>query len=232
MARPLKEQSPRSPEREALRIAIDAVDKAGVEVVRRREAVTNAQAACDAARNRLSEASAASAAARTAQAKVYESAIEQGHPPPRDETVQQCSQAESDARDEVSLAESALERLRTKLSDAENAQRDRRNDVTTVIRAIVDGALEPMLEETKRLEREVAHRRLVLSFLNASCRPEFSLPSDPDIRQRVSVHSETSVVIEHYNPRYGYPELDAWKEALNRLTRDADAPLPPVSAST
>lgn len=226
----LKSAHVRSPEREQLASAIDRAEKAANEVERLQSLVTTAETAANTANDRLREARVAVSEARAAQADVYEAALEQGHPPPRDDAVQDAVRRETEAQEHMTATNAALSSLQDKLDDARIGTEKACEAVTAATRSVLDEAMETFLEETERLQAELVQRRTILQYVNQAALPKWPSPADRgNIRDRIRHFTQVDVPRADYSSRYtdsSYPEILLWRDAIAALQRDADAPLP------
>ncbi len=227
----LKSAHVRSMERQELASAIDRAEKAATEVGRLQSVVIAAQMEASTAIDKLREARATLSGARTAQAEVYEAALEQGHPPPRDDAVQDAIRREAEAQEHANAANAALSSLQDKLADAELGVEKAREAITAAVRSVLDVAMETFLEETERLQTELVERRTILQFVNQASLPKWgSSPGNrDDIRDRIRNFTDLNVPRADYSSHYldsSYPEILPWRDAIAALQCDPNAPLP------
>ncbi len=224
----------RSPERQELASAIGHAEKVEIEVGRITALVDAAETAAADADDRLKAARAAVVDARSAQVATYEAAIEQGHPAPRDDAVQDALHRETGAQEHLAAMHAALSSLQDKLDDAKIGAEKAREVVTAGVRSVLDEAMETFLEETEQLQDELVQRRMILRYVNQAALPKWPSPADQgNIRDRVRDFTNVDVPRSDYSSRYtdtSYPEILQWRDAIAALQRDADAALPQIGA--
>jgi hypothetical protein len=221
----LKTVPSRSPARQELAAAIDRSRAAQDEMARLKATVDGAEAAVHVAEQDHQQAIDDLAAAREVQAQRHEAAVTQGHPPSRDDSVQEAKRRESDREEEVRTARSALHAITQKLDGATSAADQARDDVVLAARSVLADEIEPFFRETARMQAELIRRRLVLGFAVSSLRSSSERVSH-SIWNEVQNFTTVTPPVEHFSQRYVYPELQPWRDALCALQADADVPLP------
>jgi hypothetical protein len=204
--------------RAALAAAIDEADKADAALLKLRATVARADGAVADALERHGDAAKAVTAASEAHARLFEQAIEQGHPPGRDSAVRDARRVADDAADELAVAKAAAAAMRAKLGNAERRLSDAQKAIMACAQNVAVAALPKLLAQTKILQAELEARRQVLSMLS----------NFEGHRSEIDDFLEAPVLPHTYSG--GRPEdhsaAVAWLQAIEALQTDADAPLP------
>lgn len=214
----------RSSERQELASAIGHAEKAAVEVGRITALVDAAETAAADVEDRLRAACAAVSDARAAQAATYEAAIEQGHPAPRDDSVRDALNEAFNAEEQASATTAALGSLKSKLDDAKDRHRQKREHVAWLAAAVVASETRAYFEKVVRMQAELGDHREILLFLRRSFNA-----ADPDLAHEIGDFLAARVFpkqLHHRLEENPWPEVIPWRDAIAALQRDADAPLP------
>jgi chromosome segregation ATPase len=204
--------------RAALAAAIEEADKADAALHNLRAVVARADSAVADAQERHSDAARAVTVATETHARLFEAAIEQGHPPGQDSSVRDARRAADDAADDLAVAKAAAATMRAKLGNAERRLSDTQKAVTSCAQNVVLAGLPKLLAEAQTMQVELESRRQVLSALS----------NFEDRRSEIDEFLEAPVF--PYTSSGGRPEdhpaVVPWLEAIEALQTDADAPLP------
>lgn len=206
--------------RAALAAAIAEAGQVEAALQNLRGAVGRADNAVADAQERHGGAAKAVTAASEANAKLFEAAIEQGHPPAHDSTMRDARRAADDVADELAVAKNAAAAMRAKLGGAEQQLNDARATVMSCARCVAASAIPRLLEEAQAMQRELEARRQVLSVL-----------SDHDgagLGAIVNDYLSSPVFpFEQSGERPSdHPAAEPWLSIIDQLVCDAAAPLP------
>jgi hypothetical protein len=222
----LKQEPSPTPARQSLAAAIERSSTAQQDVSRLLALVDAAEASVQVAEKNHQQAKDDLSAVRENQAQLHEAALSQGHPPGRDDSVQEAKRLESEREEEVGTASSSLQVIRQKLENTRLSADQARNEVTLAARAVLADEIEPYFRETERMQSELIERRLILGFaasgLNSS---SGEVPQSP-IWNEIRNFTNLAIPVEYYSSQYVYPQLAPWRDALAALQADAAAPLP------
>jgi hypothetical protein len=212
--------------RAALAAAIDDADKADTALQKLRATVARADGAVADAQERHGDAATAVITASEAHARLFEQAIEQGHPPGRDSAVRDARRLADDAADELAVAKTAAAAMKAKLGGAEYRVEQAHKAVVECARNIVAAIAPKLLAEAQQLRSELEARRQILSVLNDMI----------DSRVINSADRESDVGDFLAGPAFPYefkgdspvdhPAVAPWLKAIEALQIDAEAPLP------
>jgi hypothetical protein len=210
----------------ALAAAIDEEEKADTVLQNLRAAVARAETAVASAQEIYGSAAKAVTAATEAQAKTFEAAIEQGHPPGRDSAVRDARRNADDAADELAVANAGAAALKAKLSNAEQRLSKASAAIKTCAQNVTVAMLPKLLAEAQRLQSELEERRLILSLLNGFDPRE----QNGFFRSEVDEFLEAPVFPYVWNRGRAedHPAAAPWLQAIEALQIDAEAPLPKV----
>jgi hypothetical protein len=214
--------------RAALAGAIAEAQKADTALQNLRAIIVRADNAVTDAEERHGSAVKAVTTASETHARLFEAAIEQGHPPGRDSAVREARRLADDAGDELAVAKAAATAMRAKLGNAEYR-------LEQAHKAVVDGAqnvavveLPRLLAEAKHLQSELEGRREVLSALSQM----FNRRVINRVDRQLDVEEFLEARVFPYTWNGGrtedHPDVAPWLEAVEALQIDADAPLPTV----
>lgn len=226
----------KSPERQALAAAIEAVAEAERAEEAGREAVTRAVALVHANESKLGAANAAVVSAKERHTMAVAAAIGKGMAVPAG-TLKAARAAQADAEDDLTAATAALAQWQTKLADLEAETASARMAVEVVINALLAGA-------APRLVAAIAARRTeLLSLLSISyfisrrgserhgTSGYFSVI--PALAKPLAAAAgEIEAAIQIGTGAWGpdvalaHPVVARWEEAIADLRADANAPLP------
>lgn len=206
--------------REGLAGAIKAISAAEADLQRLSAAVGRAAENRRNADQAIASAEAALAEATEKQARLYEQAIEQGHPAGRDSSVQEARSRLDEARDELAAAKSAADGLQAKKIDAERKLVESREEIEKLVRSIATSAIPRLLEEAKAMQLELEGKRQVLSFLD-----DFA---SRDLREEVADYLAARIFPYGFGGERTemHPAVTPWVRAVDDLRGDAAAPLP------
>lgn len=223
------------PLRVALADAIDASRKTDAAIESRRGAIVRATELVEKAERGLEAASAMVADARGRHAQAVAEAAAGGTPPSSPSTMRAARVAEVDAQDEVDAAKSALAQLEGGLPNLQEHAVRAESKVRAAVNAVVASAAKPFLEETRELQAELVAKRAILQFLrHYEANDETS--DDPTLAviladERKAPLAELHDLIDKFlaqNPLTATNEeaVAAWRQAREKLMRDAGAALP------
>jgi hypothetical protein len=232
----IKKAEARSPERQVLADAIEAVAQAKRAEENGRAAVARAVDLVNAGSAKLAEASAAVVAAKERHTAAVAAAIGKGAAVPAG-TLKSARAVEADAEDDLAAATAALEQLQAALADLE-AETGRANvQVQAAINAV-------LAEVAPRLVASIAqHRSQLLALLSiawfvrsrgserhgstfhASVIPALSRPL---AAAAAEIEPQIQVGTGAWGPdaAVAHPSVRRWEESVAALRTDADAPLP------
>jgi hypothetical protein len=210
--------------RSSLAGAIAEAQKADTALQNLRASVARADNAVADAEERHGAAVKAVTTASEAHARLFEAAIEQGHPPGQDSSARDARRAADDAADEVAVAKAGATALKAKLGNAEQRLSDARAAVVVCANSVAVAGLPQLLAEAERLQGELEARRLVLSVLDRFDRKQKTSGYRSDVDQFL----EAAVFPYTWNGGRAEDHQAAapWLEAVKILQIDADAPLP------
>jgi hypothetical protein len=210
--------------RVALAAAIDEEEKADTALQKLRATVARADSAVADAEERHGDATKAVRAASESHARLFEAAIEQGHPPGRDSAVRDARRLADDAADDLTVAKAAATAMKAKLGHAEQRLSDARAAVAVCARNVAVARLPKLLAEAQRLQSDLEERRLILSLLN-----NFDPRAQHEVfRSEVDEFLEAPVFPYTWNRGRAedHPAAAPWLQAIEALQIDAESPLP------
>lgn len=208
--------------RTALAAAIAELRQTDEALQKLRGTVNRADSAVADAQERHADAAKAVTAASEAHARLFEAAIEQGHPPAPDSNVRDARRAVDDAADELGVAKSAAAAMRAKLGHAEQRVSDARSVVIICAGNVATSAIPRLLEEAQAMQRDLEARRQVLSVLSDHDN------SGAGFGAAVNDYLSSSIFPfeQAYEASANHPAAEPWLALIDHLVCDADAPLP------
>jgi len=160
------------------------------------------------------------AVAIEAQAQTHAAAIEQGHPPPRDEDVQNARAALQRARDVADATKSAAATIGTKHGSAERALQEQRRGIADLARAIAGTAVPTLFAEVRELHERLAAQRVVLMLLSDFAPDTISEEVADYLAAPVFTWGNQGETLDEH------PAVVPWVRAIEALKTDANALLP------
>lgn len=220
LAQARADRAPENVRRSELATAIEAVKTTEETVTKLRAAVARADGAVAEAEKIQREAAATVVAATEAHAKTFEAAIEQGHPPGRDNTLVDARRQADAAADDLATARTAAGALRTRLKNAVDDLTDARTAVGMAVGFVVNVNLPRLLEDARALQLELEGKRVILDELRKHATPEREAEIEDYLSDIVFPYGRDGESTEDH------PAAAPWLAAIQALHDDADAPLP------
>lgn len=227
------------PLRAALAAAIEAKASADRAAEVGRAAVARATRLAGEADAALEKATAIVDRARERQADAAADAAITGASPPPASVIHTARAAETEARDALEAAQTALARVRARLPELEEAGRHAGNQLHAAVNAILAPVAVRILAEAERLKSQYISTITLLRFLR--CPEDFSNPNSHreitrDVKEREAPLADIAEASNNFLSRCfdrgaldGWkrdPALDPWREFRDRLMSDADAIMP------
>jgi hypothetical protein len=226
----------RSPERQALAHAIEAVAQAERAEENGRAAVARAVDLVNAGSAKLAEARVAVVAAKEQHTAAVAAAIGKGTAVPAG-TLKSARAAEADAEDDLAAATAALEQLQTALADLGAETGHAKLSVEAAINGVLAGAA-PQLVAAITARRAELLELLSISWFVRSRGGErhgstFQSSEIPALRRPLAtataeIDPQIQVGTGAWGPdaALAHPSVGRWHEAVVALRTDPDAPLP------
>jgi hypothetical protein len=226
----------RSPERQALADAIEAVAQAERAEENGRAAVARAVELVNAGTAKLAEASAAVVAAKERHTAAVASAIGKGTAVPAG-TLKSARAAEADAEDDLAAATAALEQLQTALADLE-AETGRASvhvqaAINAVLAEVAPGLVASIAQHRSQLVALLSIAWFVRSRGSERHGSTFQSSEIPALRRPLAaataeIDPQIQVGTGAWGPdaALAHPVIARWQQVVAALRTDPDAPLP------
>lgn len=212
-----KSSTPRSPEREELAALIVKANDARLAEEAARVAVDRAHGMVDAAEERLSVAAEMVASARASTSTRIASTAQSGALWEPDRSLRDARAREVDAADNLEATRAAMASVEAALGEATYQYERSKTKALDAAKLILSGAAERLIELLKRQQAEAGATRAALGFIYAN----LAWPTAESQRVLSALNAEPYPGSEKDHPSYS-----VWRDALAKLTQDADTQLP------
>jgi hypothetical protein len=225
----------RSPERQALAVAIAAAVKAARSAEDGRAAVARARELVDAAETKLAAASAAVTAAKARHAKQTAAAIGRGAPVPATSALKAARALEQEAEDDFDAGKAALEQLQTALADSEGEIDHANIAVEAAVNSVLAAeAAIPLVERLEQIKAEIPALQAAANFVRRrgfEHRGTYSVQVPALHAPLAEIVPRITNAVEHGLPFHPmaaaqHPSAAVWEAACAALRDDPDADLP------
>jgi hypothetical protein len=226
---------PRSRERQALAVAIEAAAMAARATEGGLAAVARASELVDDAQSKHAAASATVSAAKERHTAATAEAIGRGAPVPAS-AVRAARAAQADAEDDLDAAKAALKQLQTALAGLEEEAHRADIAVEAAVNSVLAGEAAVLLvERLEHLKRELPELQAKLYFLKSrgfERQGIYSVEVPALHAPLAEIESRITSAIElglsfHVTAAEQHPAVEPWRAACAALRDDPDVPLPP-----